>query len=309
MSYNHARLGFRLFFVVAVFGIVSCNRGHAGEQLSRISLPVHVIDLSIYSQHPPNKVLNLLFIHHSVGGQWLADHGTNNCEHCICITHPNGGGLRSLLETNHYNVHEASYTSIIGDKTDITDWPKKFSKQMNRILHTEKQDTLLPQGEKNDIIMFKSCFPNNFFPDNQSVEKAMGAYRTLLPIFRQYPQTLFIAVTAPPMVRPYETSQPVKVFLKKMLGRYTDVPAIGERARQFNNWLKDVRHGWLAQYGQENVVVFDYYDILTKHGKSNWTQYPTGAGTDSHPSSEGNRKAAELFVPFLNRAIHRAGLD
>jgi hypothetical protein len=45
-------------------------------------------------------------------------------------------------------------------------------------------------------------------------------------------------------------------------------------------------------------VVFDYYDVLTGNGRSNWSIYPTGDGTDSHPSSDGNAKAAVEFVAF-----------
>ena len=147
--------------------------------------------------------------------------------------------------------------------------------------------------------------PNNF-PDYASVKQAQEAYNSLLPIFEKYPDNLFVAVTAPPLVPPYETNNPIKAFVKKMLVRYKDVPAIGMRARYFNNWLKDMESGWLSHYAMKNVVVFDYYDTLTNHGKSNWSEFPTGNGRDSHPSSEGNSKAAEEFVPFLNRAVHRA---
>jgi len=84
---------------------------------------------------------------------------------------------------------------------------------------------------------------------------------------------------------------------------------MGRRARTFNKWLKDTDNGWLSSYNLKNVVIFDYYDILTKEGKSNWAEYPTKDGQDSHPSSEGNTIAAEKFVPFLNKAVRRAGLS
>lgn len=233
---------------------------------------------------------------------------------CVYITHPNGGGLRRLLEQNGYRVHEASYNSIVGDKTDIEYWPAKFQNQMERILRTEIQDSLLPEGQVNDIVMFKSCYPNNNFePDGstrgRTVQTAMEAYKSLLPYFGEHPETLFVVVTAPPLVPPYETQNLVKAFVKKVLGRYTDVEAIGRRARIFNNWLKDSENGWLSKFGKKNVVVFDYYDILTKEGRSNWAEYPTNDGKDSHPSSEGNSLAAERFVPFLNKAVRRAGLS
>ena len=55
-------------------------------------------------------------------------------------------------------------------------------------------------------------------------------------------------------------------------------------------------------------MVFDYYDILTDHGQSNLSRYATWGGEDSHPSREGNKLAAQAFVPFLNQAVRRLGL-
>jgi len=295
-----------LLFLVFVLG---CQENQPEKNTSLEVKPVKTLDLSKYSDASPGQELNLLFIHHSCGGNWMADKGPSECKDCICKTHPNGGGLRRLLEQNGYKVHEASYHSIIGDKTDIQDWPPKFRNQMDRVLRTSMQDELLPEGEKNQIIMFKSCFPNNNFPDDASVKKAMEAYNSLLPIFEKYPDTLFVAVTAPPLVPPYETKDAFKAFVKKLLGRYKDVPAIGQRARYFNNWLKDVESGWLSKYDLNNIVVFDLYDILTKDGQSNWAEYPARDGRDSHPGSEGNSIAAERFVPFLNKSVRRAGLS
>ena len=43
-------------------------------------------------------------------------------------------------------------------------------------------------------------------------------------------------------------------------------------------------------------------------GRSNLLVFPTGDGFDSHPAAEGNLRAAASFVPFLERAVRRAGL-
>jgi hypothetical protein len=91
-------------------------------------------------------------------------------------------------------------------------------------------------------------------------------------------------------------------------GRNYDPIVSARLAREFNNWLAG-KDGWLKDSTLTNVVVFDYYDVLTQHGASNWSRYPTGDGFDSHPSREGNQMAAKAFVPFLNRAVHRAGLS
>ena len=292
-----------LFFI---FSLNACNSSQTSTPTTASEVKtVKTLDLTPYSAEPPSQPLNLLFIHHSCGGQWLADKGDSaDGRDCIYRTYPEGGGLRSRLEKNGYRVHEASYNSAVGADTDIKDWPPKFSRQMEKVLKTEMQDELLPDGETNDIVMFKSCFPNNNFASDQAVEEAMAAYKSLLPVFRQHPEVLFVAVTAPPLVPPTKSGNPLKHFIKKLLGRYQDVPAIGQRARRFNNWLKDVENGWLSDYDLKNVVVFDLYDILTGEGKSNWAEYPTRNGTDSHPNAAGNAIATEKFIPFLNRAVH-----
>ncbi|MCK4378621.1 MAG: hypothetical protein KAW01_04725, partial [Deltaproteobacteria bacterium] len=240
-----------LFFFLS---LTACGDGPSSSQkLTSEVKPVKTLDLSSYSDVPPSRSLNLLFIHHSCGGLWLADKGSSTGHDCIYTTHPEGGDLRRLLEENGYRVHEASYNSAIGDKTDIHDWPSKFSQQMEAILKTDMQDKLLPDGQTNNIVMFKSCYPNNNFTSDQAVEEAMDAYKKLLPDFRRQPNVLFVAVTAPPLVLPNKSQNSLKVFLKKLLGRYKDVPVIGQRARRFNNWLKDVEHGWLSSYELKNV--------------------------------------------------------
>jgi hypothetical protein len=88
--------------------------------------------------------------------------------------------------------------------------------------------------------------------------------------------------------------------------RRTDRPSLAESGaltRTFNDWMKSP-DGWLKGYAQPNVVVFDYFDALTNEGTTNVAAYPASAG-DSHPSSAGNTKATDAFVPFLNRALHR----
>ncbi len=86
---------------------------------------------------------DLLFIHHSCGGALLADPGAvtggekGSGNRCIYGSHPNGGGLRTLLAGAGYQVNELSYESRLGEDTDICHWRKKFATQMYRILKVE----------------------------------------------------------------------------------------------------------------------------------------------------------------------------
>src|ERR1041384_6496667 len=86
----------------------------SSPSMSRDNKEAGSVDLSAYSDAPLQKPLDLLFIHHSCGGQLFAAPGANQGTNCIYTSHPNGGGLRARLEQNSYRVHEASYESRIG---------------------------------------------------------------------------------------------------------------------------------------------------------------------------------------------------
>lgn len=273
------------------------------------------LDLSAFPDAPPPELTDLLFIHHSCGGQLLAPEGDGVGTNCVYVSHPNGGDLRTRLEEGGYRVHEASYGSRIGEDTDIFHWLPKFRTQMSEILVCDVQDTPLPEGRRNRIVLFKSCYPNNYFraqgtaPGDPSgpeltVWNAKATYAALLEEFKKQPDVLFVCLTAPPLASKARPQPLWKIVAKKVLGRPTNVLAqSGPLAREFNNWLS-AQDGWLKDYPLKNVVVFDLYDVLTD-AKSDFLAYPTGEGYDSHPSREGNRKAAEAFVPFLNRAYNR----
>jgi hypothetical protein len=274
-------------------------------------------DLSANPEGAPKQPLHVLFIHHSCGGQLLAAFGAERGTNCIYLAHPNGGGLRARLEQNNYVVHEASYGSAIGANTDFFDWLPKFREHMPEILSCDSQDVRYSDGRRNRIVVFKSCFPNNDFkseghpPGNAAgpdltVWNARAAYTALRDEFRKHPEVLFVCVTPPPLAP--QTPQPAwKRLAKKALGRSDSLAESARLARAFNNWLKGP-DGWLKG-NLNNVFTFDYYDVLTDNGASDLSRYPTHGGCDSHPSREGNEKAAEAFVPFLNRAVRRAGLS
>lgn len=277
------------------------------------------MDLSPYSPAPPERPLRFLFIHHSTGGQLLADRGPIEGDQSIHSKHPNGGGLRTLLRESGYAVHEASYGSAVGEHTDLGHWLPKFRDQMDRIRRVRLQDELLGDGERNDVVAFKSCFPNSDFVEwgeppgdptvpSLTVENARAEMRALLPHFAAEPDTLFVYFTAPPRAPRLRSEPAWKWILKRALGRGVTAErsrAQAARARRFNDWMKST-DGWLAGYGGTNVVVFDYFEVLTG-GEGDLLAYPTGGGVDSHPSAEGQQRAAEAFVPFLNRAVRRWG--
>lgn len=284
---------------------------------------------------PPASPVKLVFIHHSTGENWLADAN---------------GGLGVTLRDNNYFVSDTNYgwgpayrTATIGDYTDIGHWWAWFRgpevTTYTAALYTEYQQNssysrlATEPGGQNEIVMFKSCFPNSALggvptdtvpaiddnplrgedygnPDTHTVANAKGIYIDLLSYFATRPDKLFIVIAAPPLSDATYSSN----------------------ARAFNNWLVN---DWLTGYSQNNVYVFDFYNVLTTNGGSaavndlrstggnhhrfvgGVVQYKTDGDNDAspnvleyrsgddHPSRAGNLKAAAEFVPLLNAAYNR----
>jgi hypothetical protein len=108
---------------------------------------------------PPAAPVKLVFIHHSTGEAWLAnDHG----------------GLGVALRDNDYFVSDTIYgwgPGAIGDSTDIGHWWTWFrspdSPTYMTALYAESGQNCGysrladDPGGPNEIVMFKSCFPNS----------------------------------------------------------------------------------------------------------------------------------------------------
>lgn len=255
---------------------------------------------------PPLETQKLVFIHHSCGENWLS---TGN------------GGLGQALGENNYFVSDTNYgwgPNSIGDATDIPDWLRWFrsddTPEITEALFNEFSNDwygwqyydrpMADPGGENDIILFKSCYPNSELwgnPDDSpgddadwTVAGAKYVYNELLQFFIQHPEKLFIVITAPPS-----------------LNRET-----GENARAFNDWLVNE---WLISYTGTNVAVWDFYAVLSH--KNNHHRFSdneidyintNGNGTaaydswgDPHPNQSGNQKATEEFVPVLNIYVNR----
>lgn len=307
-----------LLAIVLGAGALQIPIGGSGDGAESVT-SVQGIDLSSHSDAAPSEPLDLLFIHHSVGGHLLAERGAGGDK--LDSPHPNGGGLRKLLAQNNYRVNEVTYGSKLGEHTDLFDWLPKFRDNMDAILRASVQDAQLPEGRRNRVVLWKSCYPNNEFegqgsaPGNPSgpaltLANAQATMREVRKELAKRKDVLFVYLTAPPLA-PKAWPEPAwKWTVKKLLGKPTSLEKLSSSAhlaREFNNWMKSP-DGWLKGYAQSNIVVFDYFDVLTDEGRANLSRYPTGDGSDSHPSSEGNAKAAARLVPFLNRAARRAGL-
>ena len=255
---------------------------------------------------PPQEPVKLIFIHHSTGENWLAD---------------GYGNLGRELGENNYFVSDTNYgwgPDSIGDRTDIPDWLEWFDSEQTAAYmqalfnesdqHADYTRRLADPGGENRIILFKSCFPNSELggsPDDPpgtygdlTVSGAKFVYNRILEYFGSRPDKLFVVITAPPVSSREHAAN----------------------ARAFNNWLVN---DWLkeAEYTHKNVVVFDFYNVLTdanahhrytngkiEHiaGARDTLAYPSG---DDHPSEKGSQKATQEFVPFLNSYYHQWIVD
>jgi hypothetical protein len=267
----------------------------------------------------PSSTVKLVFIHHSTGQAWLEDRY---------------GGLAASLGANRYYVSDTNYgwgPGGIGDHTDIGDWwtwfrgPSAATSYLpalygNTDIKSGYARSLANPGGENEVVMFKSCFPNSSVGgspsdsippigsnplkgngmNNLTVGNAKGVYLDLLEYFKAHPDKLFVLVVSPPL-------------------RASDTNASdAANARALANWLV-ASDGLLKDYSAGNVFVFDYYTVLTgghhrlvdsalEHsaGPSNYLAFPS---SDSHPSAAGDAIATAEFVPMLNAAYNawRAG--
>ncbi len=275
---------------------------------------------------PPVSPVKLIFIHHSCGENWLANYD---------------GGLGIALRDNNYFVSDTNYgwgPDNIGDLTDIGHWWLWFrglnsTTYLNALYsesgrHSDYSRLRQNPGGPNEIIMFKSCFPNSHLEGNpddppttgdnplrgedcgsnhHTVANAKGIYGDLLSYFATRQDKLFIVITAPPLC-----------------DNSTDTLQAAN-ARALNNWLIAE---WLQNYPFHNVAVFDFYNVLTSNGGSsntndldipsgnhhrwwdgdvqhiqtvdrNTSAYPQDSW-DSHPTTAGNKKATQEFITLLN---------
>jgi hypothetical protein len=223
-------------------------------------------------------VVNLVFIHHSCGENWLNE------------------GLCQALNDSGYHVADIYYGwRAYGDYTDTVDWPTWFTDEVMSLVYQEMNQMAAPnniepaEGE-NTIVMFKSCFPNSDVGSDISDEKAI--YDSLLPYFARHPDKMFVLITPPPM---QSISDP-------------------QKTRELCDWLVDRESGWLAGLTTGNVFVFDFYNVLTHPDahhrfmdgleihegvEGQDTLYYDSDG-DDHPNTQGNIKATEEFIGLLN---------
>jgi len=219
----------------------------------------------------------MVFLHHSVGKALLND-----------------GGLRDQLLDMGILVKSATYGDSIGEDTDMNHWVKKFRDRMDEVLHFRNHPNQYYQGDTtDDIVMFKSCFPNSNIVaegdgegDPFAAERTIANYRTtfeeLQNEMQKHPNKLFIYMTAPPL-------HPDATTLEN-----------AARARKFNDWLLKVfQPEYVEQTGLHNFYVFDLFGALSDDNNVLKKEYLRDRDADSHPNYKGSKEAVDAFIKFF----------
>jgi hypothetical protein len=238
--------------------------------------------------------VKLIFIHHSVGGHWLA--------------HDNGA-LVSELNKNNYYINDVTYgwepASLtdtfskklkrkilaklgkankgaygIGNRTDIGHMPEWFiGPDSDLIMETlyglnletdnygdhanssSKKPLQNPDpSAENQIIMFKSCYSNTLLKGNPADQASQT------PVYgfsaNSDEHTVANAKRIFNDLLKYFESKTDKFFVIVTPPPRLELPEDGKIARGFSNWLVN---DWLTEnrYPLKNVMVFDLFNVLT----------------------------------------------
>lgn len=244
----------------------------------------------------PSETVKICFIHHSTGSAWIS---------------ASNGGLGTALNANNYFVTETDYGwdaqtgDGLGNRTDTDNWPEWFTDAKMPYVyandaHYDYTNTIGDPAGENDIIMFKSCYPNSEV--GNSIDDEKQRYLNLLNYFEQHQDKMFVLIVPPPEI----------VIDSDLL------------TRELADWLVDYENGWLNSYDYFNVHVFDYYNVLTDpnnhhrvegndvvhtvSGSPMDADHPNElyyySGSNDHPTSEGHQKATAEYVSLLNACYH-----
>ncbi len=242
------------------------------------------------------KGRKVVFIHHSVGGRWLAH---------------DGGGLVSALNARGFYVNDITYgwqpgwmedsswkrirnrvygwmkhdpggAYRIGDRTDIGNFPEWFlgkdSAAIMEAVYRENGETSVfgdhsnsrsgsplknpGEGIENEVVILKACYPNSLYRGKPEDRAASGENPP-----RNFPAGSELHTVANCKrvfndILGYFRTRPDKFFVIVSAPPRKELPENGRIARAFNEWLY---HDWLRENGYEgrNVMVFDLYNVLT----------------------------------------------
>ena len=286
--------------------------------------------LVLFGVKTPSTQDGLVFIHHSVGENWLNNslNETLLAKDYIVKVNDITYGVKVFPD----NGRPASLPMPSGDYTDMEHWLYWFNDYFDEVQSHNTPTGIYKVVAKlkdrlgikesnghsnfNKIVMFKSCFPNSDITgDGNEPGDPFSATRTLAnyqAIYR-HPDGSGHAFTHNEVTyKPLEdifSAHPDTLFIVITAPPLHYAPADAttndnaQRARVFNNWLKS---DWLAQYNTthpdlNNVAVFDLFNELAyaadvpAHPNRLKAEYGGDSG-DSHPNSAANLHLTQIFA-------------
>lgn len=276
--------------LLLLFGLMGLAGGSNSRETSTIVQPLQ----------KGGDVVKLLFIHHSVGGDWLAHEY---------------GGLVSELNRQGFYVNDITYgwqppqldgsllaransrlrdlfgvtpqgADRIGNRTDVGhlyDWfAGPDSKLIMAAVYQQESETgnygdhanatsaapLANPGSafENEVIMIKPCYPNSLYRGDGNDPPTAGddPPRNFTAGSQQH--TVANSKRIYNDILAYFASRPDKFFVIVTGPPRTELPKDGEVAREFSSWLA---REWLREnnYRGGNVMVFDLFNVLTSKGE------------------------------------------
>lgn len=238
---------------------------------------------------------NIMFLHHSTGGNLISQGGVRS----LIADYNTQHGTHLELWDHGYNyqgVHDQNNTaySSYNVPSDNTN-PDGYYALFNQPLHDPPDNAfsrfMLPHtmGSRtitHEVFIFKSCFPASDITSEAMLQQYKDWYLAIRNIMDAHPEKIFIPFTPPPLVRTATT------------------PANADRARRFAEWLSS------SEYlsGHPNIYVFNFWWLLAEHDSSSiyyncLKQAYGGSGSDSHPNQLANQTIAPLFVNHIVSAI------
>ncbi len=222
---------------------------------------------------------NVIFLHHSVGNNLINQGKVREQFQQAGIDFWDQGyrydGLRDPS-----GVKTGFWYPLPADNTDI-DGLARLMAQEPKSLPVNALSGLL----QHEVIMLKSCYPNNNFNGAEGFQQFQEMYLGMRATMDAHPEKIFVLLTTPPL-NPAETNMENARLAREMAAWLASEAFIG---------------------GRQNVFVFDFYTLLAENDPASpeygMLRAAYREGADSHPNAAANVEIAPLLVDFVLESI------
>jgi len=232
-----------------------------------------------------DDVIRALFVHHSVGGQLLRQ---GRLRERLAALAADGGPVTQLWDHDYNAVGLSDHTGTrLGRAFPVPDDDTDPPGLLRLVRADDGRAPYLAELTGFDLVLMKSCFPNNRLRTEADAGGLQQTYRALFDALAAWSGPRVVLLTSPPL-HPRHTSA-----------------AETARARAMAGWLQESEK-------PSTITVFDLFGVLAT---------PDGleAGTlrreyrrrfrlpDSHPNERGAQDAAAALTGYLAPVL--AGLS